>query len=776
MARKRKEEQTVKVTSIIKVALIIFLLIVAQFKMGPFGLGLNKFFAYLFGDLYWIVLVTLISYFAYMIFYKRKYHMSFHLTMGLILINLGFLIIQTWSMGENLSGIEVINNFKVIEKFLTIFNGEDGLKYGGGLLGSLIYSLISHFFGSSGGVTFAVISLLAAVILIIPGSFVANAWQNYKDGAAERKELREALKEEKAMLKLKAKEEAKQIKEDKKIAKKIGKQVTSTMIDLNGKKEKEEPIWNYEGATSFEQVPLELDKKGKKQRVFVDVTPDDEEVETVETKPTKSKPVKYNKYKLPPFSTLLPYKPTTSRKVNEETAKIKGQSVVDILEKFEIPCELIDTHVGPCVTKFEIKPHSDVKVNKINNIADNIKMELAAREIRIEAPIPGRNAVGIEIPNVERETVCLSELVKLLPVDKKNSKLLFILGKDLFGKPVFCELNKMPHMLIAGSTGSGKSVCINTIITSFLLRTKPDEVKLILIDPKKVEFTPYHDIPHLLMPVITDTSEAIFALKRMCEKMDDRFSLFAEVGVRDIASYNQKVEENNADSKNEKMEKMPYIVLIIDELADLMIMGKKEVEPSIQRITQLARACGIHLIVATQRPSVDVITGIIKSNIPSRIAFAVATATDSRTILDRPGAEKLLGWGDMLYFPMGDNAPTRLQGVYVSDKEIKQVTDFCKSQDVLPQYDDAYFEFKNIGSGGQAVSGYSDGGSRMEKDALYDEVKQYVIQQQKASTSLVQRRFGVGVNRAGRIIDMLEEEGVIGPANGSKPREVYIQE
>lgn len=398
-------------------------------------------------------------------------------------------------------------------------------------------------------------------------------------------------------------------------------------------------------------------------------------------------------------------------------------------------------------------------------------MELAARDIRIEAPIPGRNAIGIEIPNLEPTPVRMQELIKLLPANKKCSPLMVFIGKDLLGKLVTCDLDKMPHLLIAGATGSGKSVCINAIITSLLYRTSPEEVKLVLVDPKKVEFTPYHDIPHLLWPVITDAEMANLMLKKVVVMMEERFDVFADSGVRNIDTYNEMVDNFNAKNTDEEtmMPRMPKIVVIIDELADLMMIAGKDVEASIQRITQLARAAGIHLVIATQRPSTDVITGIIKSNIPSRISFSVASSIDSRTILDQSGAERLLGNGDMLYAPQSEPAPIRLQGVYVSDREVKSITDYVKKQ-AKPNYDDAYFEFLNA-----SKQSSSEFGPKKEKDAIYDEVKAFVIDAQKASTSLLQRKFSIGYNRAAGLIESLEENGIIGPSNGSKPREVYIK-
>lgn len=466
-------------------------------------------------------------------------------------------------------------------------------------------------------------------------------------------------------------------------------------------------------------------------------------------------------YSLPPLTLLDAFKVKKGSSVNKVVAERKGKTLIDLLEEFQIKAELITYHIGPSVTKFEIRPESNVKVSKIASLSDNIKMSLQAKDIRIEAPIPGRNAVGVEIPNVEMTPVRLFELLSQVPIELQDKKLLFALGKNLMGKTIFVQLDKMPHLLIAGATGSGKSVAVNAIITTLLLRTTPTEVKLLLIDPKKVEFTAYHDLPHLIGPVISDASLAAKALKTIVGMMENRYDVFAKVGARNISAYNEKILSN----PDEHLALMPRIVVIIDELADLMIVAGKEVEGSIQRITQLARAAGIHLIVATQRPSADVITGIIKANIPSRIAFAVSSGIDSRTILDSSGAERLLGYGDMLYQPIDEPNPIRIQGVFISDDEVNKVTQAAKAQG-KPFYDDAFIDLEGVdGNSGFVMA---------SEDPLYEEVKSYIIASQKASTSMIQRRFSLGYNRAARMMDSLEAESIIGPPQGSKPREVYI--
>lgn len=465
-------------------------------------------------------------------------------------------------------------------------------------------------------------------------------------------------------------------------------------------------------------------------------------------------------YSLPPLSLLDDVVTKSKSNANSLAAHQKGKRLIEILNEFGVNASLVATHIGPSVTKFEVKPDSNVKISKIASIQDNIKMELAAKELRIEAPIPGRSAVGVEIPNMETTPVRMIEMMRDVPSDRYEKKLLYPIGKDLMGKNVFSELDKMPHLLVAGATGSGKSVFVNGMIVNYLLRTSPDELKLLLVDPKKVEFSSFVAVPHLIAPVISDSAEAARALKIIVSMMENRYEVFSNIGVRNIQTYNEFVAKNAKDG----LEPMPWIVVIIDELADLMVVAGKEVESSIQRITQLARAAGIHLVVATQRPSTDVITGIIKANIPSRIAFAVSNGIDSRTILDHVGAERLLGKGDMLFYPVGEPAPIRVQGAYISDDEVRRVAEAVAAKQ-KPNFDEAFLNLSDPEAG--------SGLAAKIDDPMYEEVKEYVIETGRASTSNLQRRFGLGYNRAARMIDNLEKEGIVGPAMGSKPRDVY---
>lgn len=447
----------------------------------------------------------------------------------------------------------------------------------------------------------------------------------------------------------------------------------------------------------------------------------------------------------------------------------------ETLREFGIIGKVVEVNIGPTVTQYEMELKAGTKVSKLLGINREIALALAKKNVRIQAPIPGKKTVGIEMPNESTQMVSLKEVLTSMPKKYENSKLAVAFGKNIMGRCEYGELDKMPHLLVAGATGSGKSVCINCIILSLLMRTRPDEVKLVLVDPKKVELSIYNGVPHLLVPVVTDPRKASDALKRICMEMEKRYDMFSETGSKNIESYNENIRKKNERlPEDEQIKPMPYIVVIIDELADLMLVAAKEVEDSIMRITQMARAAGIHLIVATQRPSTDVVTGLIKANIPSRIAFAVSSSIDSRTILDMIGAEKLLGKGDMLFLPMGESVPLRIQGAFVSEQEIKKVVDYT-AKEQLAQYDNNFLNSEPSGEASSQSGGQAGNYEEEYDDPLYNEIVEYVITTGKASASLLQRKYRLGYNRAARIIDLLEERGIIGPQNGSKPREVLVK-
>lgn len=716
---------------------VIAISVIALCKLGIVGNFCFQFFSYFFGDVVYAVLILMILACLYVIIKKDISLIPKKYIFGLIFVLLGWMtleaIIQTrpdpvWSNFSNVFE----NTFEILF---------DSMPVHSGLIGGLLLGIFGSLFDYTG--TYLVVGLFFVLAICLFGYdyFIKR----------EKKE------------KLKQKEKKKETKiEDVPIHEgktdSVFVDVDNDFIDLEENKPSFQIIEADDPKPKKKETSKKRASKPKKEEKSIEEHIDSVPVSYVDTQEDP-----YVNYRLPRLSILDSVQRKSRTSTNATVAKQQGQKLIDILYEYGVNAKLVQIHIGPSVTKFEIKPELGVRVSKISNLANDIKMALAATDLRIEAPIPGKSAVGIEIPNVEKTPVQMKELMQSIPKEFDSKKLLFCLGKDLTGDNVYGELNRMPHLLIAGATGSGKSVCVNSIICSLLLRTKPDEVKMILIDPKKVEFTPYNDVPHLLAPVITDGDLANKGLKVVVEMMDHRYDLFGNLGVRNIQAYNEYV----LNHPDEHLKPLPRLVVIIDELADLMLVAAKEVEASIQRITQLARAAGIHLVVATQRPSVDVITGVIKANIPSRIAFAVSQAVDSRTILDQAGAEQLLGNGDMLYLPNGETSPKRIQGVYIKDEEVNRICEYVKSQ-AKPHYDDAFIQLKDLQNMGKEVASEC-------ADPLYEEVKRFVITSRRASTSLIQRKFSIGYARAARLIDVLEENRIIGPANGSKPREILVQ-
>lgn len=740
MARRKsakKKQQEKELYTYLGVVIIGAILLIACMRLGIVGIFLYNLFRVIFSEYFYVVLI----YFCIMAIWhnvKRfKSSLTVTILIGTILLILALLIWAMLPYDRSLNGFSIFQSF--IDNVPTYFNSQGNAF--GGIVGALLLSIFTILFDYQGTMIMLVVMIIIALLLMIP---ISNINKIFDSGNKVIKKSKELLTTD---------EDDDDEYEEEIVS--VHKPLINT-IDVD-----DEPL-----ITNKKSLFIEADAEEKVEEVKAVNTAPISKIE-VENKNTSVKNnAKVAPYMPAPLSLLDPLSSIKKSTKNQISAKEKGERLIEILENFGINAKLIATHIGPSVTKFEVRPDANVKVSKIQSLSDNIKMELAARDIRIEAPIPGKNAVGIEIPNVESTMVKMKELMMGIPKEQEDKPLLFALGKDLMGKNVYCQLDKMPHLLIAGQTGSGKSVCMNTIITSFLLRCSCDDVKLLLIDPKKVEFTPYHKIPHLLGPVISDPTKANNALKIVVNIMDERYDLFSQVGVRNISVYNQKVKSQN--DKENGLKPLPYIVVIIDELADLMAVAGKEVELSIQRITQLARAAGIHLIVATQRPSTDVITGIIKANIPSRIAFNVSSSIDSRTIIDQSGAERLLGNGDMLYYPTGEPSPIRLQGVYVTDEEVNRICEYVNAQRT-PIYDDAFIRLEGVDNNeNTAVMSACD-------DPLYEEIKDYVVEVQKASASLLQRRFGIGYNRAARMIDVLEDKGIIGPQQGSKPREVYLK-
>jgi len=494
----------------------------------------------------------------------------------------------------------------------------------------------------------------------------------------------------------------------------------------------------------------------KKEELAKEKSVDEENINIVMSSEIK-KQGKFDDYKLPSTELLKEVK-SNLKNTDKKEVLLNANKLIDTLNNFGIEAKISQVSIGPSITRYEIQPAPGVKVSKIVSLTNDIALSLASSDIRMEAPIPGKSAIGIEVPNKNKVEVGLREILESSEYNELDSPIPFALGKDIAGKPIVANIEKMPHLLIAGATGSGKSVCINTLIASILFRARPDEVKLMLIDPKVVELSVYNGIPHLLVPVVTDPKKASFALNWAVQEMTRRYNLFAKNNVRDLDSYNNKAVNNN------DLEKLPKLVIIIDELADLMMVSAAEVEDYICRLAQMARAAGIHLIVATQRPSVDIITGTIKANIPSRISFAVSSQADSRTILDMGGAEKLLGKGDMLFYPVGESKPIRIQGAYISEEEVIDLVTYLKSQCDAPQYEE-----KIIGEINTSINQ-----SASDFDELLPNAIDIVIDEGQASISLLQRKLKIGYARAARIIDEMEERGVVGGYEGSKPRKVLI--
>ena len=826
MPRKKKEivpDDPFNYAGLISFLCVAALIYFSITKTGPVGLFINNLLSYLFGNLYLVLLISLFVCAFINVFLTKRVKFNVWFYIGIGVLNVAVMLLSTVLFYGKVSEFPFTIVSTAFSYIKLLFTAD--VIFGGGLFGTLLMYFCMSAFDYAGTLTILVLLFLIAAILLIPlgvykifinGAKDAsiNTIHGVKDRVNDMNERRQVKNElNRLELERRTKLANRQRIEDEQRRASLQRDIHNIFnenLSIPTMEKEEEKIEDVKNTSDFSKTYF-LDDDIKVEQTSLDVGGLEsglesggsnlglesdglesaglefkvEEAPVVEDIKVENKghdyeneseleSIKKNKvYHMPPMSLLTNIASSKASNINKNSAEVKGQKLIEILSNFGIQARLTNTFIGPSVTKFEIVPDENIKVNKISGISDNIKMGLAAKDIRIEAPIPGRSAVGVEIPNAENVMVRMSELTKSEKFKDKSKQLLFTLGKDLMGEPVYCELNKMPHLLVAGATGSGKSVCMNTIIISYLLRSDPKDLKIVLIDPKKVEFTPYHDIPHLLWPVITDSDMASMMLKKAVVIMEERYDAFADAGVRDIKSFNDLAIKHNASvgDGESKMKKMPYIVIIIDELADLMMTAKKEVEASIQRLTQLSRACGIHMIVATQRPSTDVITGLIKSNIPSRISFAVSSSIDSRTILDQTGAEKLLGHGDMLYLPQGESGPIRVQGCFVTDDEIKRITDYCKKQ-AGPDYDDTYFEIKR-NLEGESFSYSSESNNPREKDALYDEVVEYVTEAQKASTSLLQRRFGIGYNRSARIIDELEKNGIIGPSNGSKPREVY---
>lgn len=758
--KKQNEAPLRYIAAIITVVLVVL----GAFQLGIIGRVIDTLFNYLFGNsryLTYILVILATGFLAYnaKLPKTRRLTGSIVLQVALLFATQLYLVFTKGAMGDREPVISYV--YRQYDK--THFP-----NFGGGVLG---YYLV-HF-------TIPLVSIVGVVILtllLFISSFILLSKRRHRDVAkifleklksgseqaavhrkerkarqAERAEEKQRRKEEKAAERAQQEDEVKDVSDFTEVPMSETEKQEAA-IPIFGDDQKEETPKPAEPRQP-EPTPSPKRKREKRQLVDRDATETAEDMSSI----SEAGEVENSDYQLPPLSILN--EPVKQKTTSRAEVQKKGRLLENTLKNFNVNAKVTQIKIGPAVTQYEVQPAQGVKVSKIVNLHNDIALALAAKDVRIEAPIPGRSAVGIEVPNDKIAIVSLKEVL-----DEKfpsKNKLEVGLGRDISGEPISVELNKMPHLLVAGSTGSGKSVCINGIITSILLNAKPHEVKLMLIDPKMVELNVYNGIPHLLIPVVTNPHKASQALEKVVAEMERRYDLFQHTGTRNIEGYNEYMKRQN-EELDEKQSLLPYIVVIVDELADLMMVAGKDVENAIQRITQMARAAGIHLIIATQRPSVDVITGLIKNNIPSRIAFAVSSQTDSRTIIDRGGAEKLLGKGDMLYFGNGGSIQTRIQGAFLSDQEVQNVVNF-----VIDQQKANYVKEMEPGT-------TPEGGEKKSEDPLYEEAYQFIVEQQKASTSLLQRQFRIGYNRASRLMDDLENNQVIGPQRGSKPRQVLV--
>ena len=682
---------------------------------------------------------------------------------GIYLLGFAILLLSHVNLFENLSANHKWPNGSVIKNTWDLYQGQllGDIKpqfLGGGMIGAVGFAFFFLLFDAQGAMFMAIFLILIAVLLITGRSLqeYINKWVKRVGKAG--KALNGARTTQIEKLKEKGKEkreEREQAKREKERQKELEAEAEAEGIPIE--ETITEPV--IHDFSEHHSIQQEADQVPSSQTNTAMASPNEElgpEIEPNFTVPE----IENEAYLLPPMTILnRPMKNSQSNERQHISGNVK--KLEKTFESFGVKAKVKKVHLGPAVTKYEVYPDAGVKVSRIVSLNDDLALALAAKEIRIEAPIPGKSAVGIEVPNQEVAMVNLREILESDEAQSQSNGLTVGLGRDISGEPVLADLSKMPHLLVAGATGSGKSVCINGIITSLLMRTKPHEVKLLMVDPKMVELNVYNGVPHLLTPVVTDPRKAAQALKKVVSEMERRYELFSHSGTRNLEGYNNYIKRQIEETGNYQAF-MPYIVVIIDELADLMMVASKDVEDAITRLAQMARAAGIHLIIATQRPSVDVITGVIKANIPSRIAFSVSSQTDSRTILDGGGAEKLLGKGDMLFLPIGASKPTRIQGAFLSDDEVESVVDFVISQQKA-QYQENMIP--------------TDEPEKEEVDVtdeLFDDAVRLVVDMQTASVSMLQRRFRIGYTRAARLIDAMEAKHIVGPYEGSKPREVLI--
>lgn len=731
MAKRKKSKETKnKTISVELTGLILVLISIIGFGFGYVGNLIKMFAMFLFGT-YYIVLVLFVFFVGLYMLFKRKIPkffnnrlVGFYVMMIVVLTSAHFGFLEGINSIKEITGnffdsyLDAMNTIK-LSTSVTEFSTP---SIGGGIIGSISLTILYFLFAKTG----------AIIVLIVLGIFGFIMFFDIT--------LADMFDKVKGLIKFAPREKGENVEYN----------VTEVPVeDVAVKEVHDDKVI----ITSIDEI------KNKQVR--------EESLEEKKIEPEIETDT--SNYHLPKFDILNEIK--KEKKVNSNEYTLNNKNILErVLNDFDIKAKVVEIHVGPAVTQYELTVPSGTKVSRISSINKEIALALAAKDVRIQAPIPGKNTIGIELANQVIASVPIREILESTANIKTKDNIIVALGKDLMGNAIVADIAKMPHLLVAGSTGSGKSVCVNSMICSILMRYKPSDVKLVLVDPKKVELSNYNGTPHLLCPVVTDPKKASITLQKIVSEMEKRYEQFSEKGVKKISEYNALIDKDNKRHPEALEGRMPYIVVIIDELADLMLVASKEVEDSIMRITQMARAAGIHLVVATQRPSTDVITGVVKANIPSRISFAVASSIDSRTILDASGAEKLLGKGDMLYLPMGENTPERIQGCFISDDEINRLINYCARQ-LSVKYDE---ELSNPSSSSNSSSGSGHGGDDYD-DPMYNEVVEFAIMTGKISASLIQRKFRFGYNRAARMMDLLEDRGIVGPQNGSKPREVLVK-
>jgi len=780
--RKKKAKVSIDVAVVVMILVSILLAVLIYTKSGFLGEHLSPALGGIMGFIKYIIPVGTFAIAIYLAYDKKEYLVTKLIQYAIFLICIAVMLSVFQISAGN---INITKDMKQISEQAYYLGSRD---IGGGIIGTIIAVPLINFLGTLGTI---VLSIGVAIIVFVfmfaikPTNIIYNIVDYFLDRKEEKRKLREEERKnnkrvakvertavvEEVVPKRETLKERRQREKEEARRKALEIDESQLSINLNGLEEE----------VKTGKLKKYNHDKDELSSIGMEKTPSPNELgnlfkQEIETKEEKVKEVlnlehtmtveeENETYEFPPIE-MLSQGSKVGLKGGKRAVADTASKLQKTLYSFGVSAKVENVSVGPAITRYELRPAEGVRVSKIANLADDIALNLAAETIRIEAPIPGKNAVGIEVPNAENEVVHLRDIIDTQDFENHKSKLAFALGKDVAGKEIVADIAKMPHVMIAGATGSGKSVCINTLITSIIYKAKPSEAKLVMIDPKVVELSVYNGIPHLLIPVVTDPRKAAGALAWAVQEMENRYATFAAKGVRDLKGYNEAV------AKSDGIGKLPHIVIIIDELADLMMVAKKDVEDAICRLAQKARAAGMHLVIATQRPSVDVITGLIKANIPSRIAFAVSSQVDSRTILDMVGAEKLLGKGDMLFYPTGAPKPTRIQGAFISDGEVEKIVNFLKANGEATYNEDIIESIENANKTDRDIE--QEAQEDDDTDPFLMDAIDVVVETGQASTSFIQRRFKVGYARAGRIIDQMEERGVISGYQGSKPREVLM--